>query len=111
MDITFSSEKLRDECTIERERLRTYGKIRGKALGRRMDDLNAADNLGVMRNLPGRCHVLTGDRAGQFALDVGQPYRLIFEPEHDPIPTLDDGGFDWDRITAIRILEVIDYHD
>lgn len=111
MDIIFANEKLRIECTNERERLRAYGKKRARALATRLDDLAAADNLTVMRTAPGHCLSLSGDRAGQFALDVSQPYRLIFVPEHDPIPTLDDGGMDWDRITAVRILEVVNYHE
>lgn len=112
MEIAFSTEKLKGQCTVERERFRAFGKIRGKALGRRLDDLEAADNLGVMRTLPGRCHLLTGDRAGQFAVDIGQPYRLIFVPNHDPVPVIeDDGSLDWDRITAITIIEVVDYHE
>ena len=36
--------------------------------------------------LPGRFHPLTGDRAGQFALDLDHPNRLILEPNHNPIP-------------------------
>lgn len=65
----------------------------------------------VSRLPPPRCHALTGDRAGQFAVTTTQQYRLIFEPANVPIPVLEDGGIDLAEITAIRILEVdIDYH-
>jgi proteic killer suppression protein len=37
--------------------------------------------------------------------------RLVFEPDHDPIPTLEDGGIDQSAVTRIKILEVVDYHD
>ena len=63
-----------------------------------------------MRLLPGRCHELTGDRAGQLALDLDHPYRLIFMPFHDPIPTKADGGLDWTAVTAVVIVGVEDYH-
>ena len=43
-------------------------------------------------------------------MDLAHPFRLIFVPNHDPIPLRDDGGIDRDRITAITITEVVDYH-
>lgn len=64
-----------------------------------------------MRALPGRCHALTGDLRGQFALDLDGPYRLIFEPAHDPLPVDGNGALDWSRVTAIRILRIGDYHN
>jgi len=64
-----------------------------------------------MRYLPGRCHELKGDRAGQLAVSLNEPYRLIFEPEHDPLPRTTNGGLDWQAVTAIRILDILDYHD
>lgn len=63
-----------------------------------------------MRFLPGRFHALSGTRAGQFALGLDGPYRLIFEPANDPVPRKDDGGLDLARITAVEIIEVVDYH-
>jgi proteic killer suppression protein len=43
-------------------------------------------------------------------MDLEFLYRLIFEPEHDPIPKRADGGLDWSAVTAIRILEIADTH-
>lgn len=37
-------------------------------------------------------------------------YRLVFTPDHDPVPLLDDGGIDRASVTAIRIEEIVDYH-
>ncbi len=74
-------------------------------------ELRAADTLADISMLPpARRHGLSGDRAGQFAVDVQHPFRLIFEPAHDPVPRKEDGGIDLARVTAIRILEVTDYH-
>ena len=72
--------------------------------------LAAAPNLSEMRNLPGRCHELTADRAGAFAVDLHQPWRLLFRPSEEPAPTKPDGGIDWQAIETITILEVVDYH-
>ena len=63
-----------------------------------------------MRELPGKCHELAGDRRGQLALSVGANYRLLFEPAHEPVPRKADGGLDWPKVTAIRVLGVEDYH-
>ncbi len=64
-----------------------------------------------MRALPqARCHELLGNRKGELAVDLKHPYRLIFEPANDPIPRKPDGGLDWTQVTAINILEVVDYH-
>lgn len=60
--------------------------------------------------MPGRCHQLTADRQGQFAVHLWGQFRLIFTPNHDPIPLLDGGGPDLEEITRISIKEVVDYH-
>jgi len=37
---------------------------------------------------------------------------MVFESANDPVPKKKDGGLDWSRVTAIRILELSeDYHD
>lgn len=60
---------------------------------------------------PGRCHELTeGQRSGQLSVDLDHPYRLIFVPNHDPVPKQPDGGLDWSQVTAIKILGVEDTH-
>lgn len=63
-----------------------------------------------MDGVPGKCHQLHADRAGEFAVNLWGPYRLIFEPNHDPLPLFDDGGIDKSKVTNIRIKEVDDYH-
>ena len=82
----------------------------GSRLARRLDDLRAAGCLEDLRHLPGRCHELHGDRKGQLAIDVKHPHRLIFQPAHDDVPRHEDGGLDWTNITAIRVIEITDYH-
>jgi proteic killer suppression protein len=51
-----------------------------------------------------------GERSGQLSLDLEHPYRLIFEPATDPLPTKLDGGLDWSEVRAVRILEIDDTH-
>lgn len=79
-------------------------------LRRRLDTLVAVDDLEMMRELPGRTHELKGSRQGQLSIDLDGPYRLIFEPAHNPVPQKEDSGLDWSQVTAIRILDVEDTH-
>lgn len=63
-----------------------------------------------MDGVPGACHQLHGDRAGDFAVNLWGAYRLVFVPDHDPSPLLADGGIDRAKVTRILIKEVVDYH-
>ena len=112
MDIIFKSSKLRKELSESRQTERRHGERRAKLLRSRLDSMAAADNLDHLRSLPQtNAHELTQNRAGQLAVDLDQPFRLIFEPANDPVPRKADGGLDWTQVTAVRILDVIDYHD
>lgn len=110
MEIYFADKKLENLCNDQAQFIRKHGRVRFDKLTNRLNDLKAAETLADMRYLPGRCHLLTGNLAGKFALDLDHPYRLIFEPNHQPIPLLADGGIDWNLITAVTILTIEDYH-
>jgi len=62
-----------------------------------------------MRGVAG-FHPLTADEAGRFAVALDGPYRLVFEPDHDPAPEQPAGGIDEAAVTKVRILKVVDYH-
>lgn len=111
MDIRFRSKKLEKVCCQKSRRIKGYGAECGKKLGQRLDELRAASNLGYIRTLPmARCHELKAKRKGQFSVDLKHPLRLIFEPDHDPVPTKPDGGIDWSSVTSITIIEIEDTH-
>lgn len=76
-----------------------------------LDDVSDMPTLAGMRKLPQhRCHELTEDRKGQLGANAQHPKRIIFRPFHSPIPRKEDGGLDWDKVTAVEILEIEDYH-
>ncbi len=110
MDIIFINKRLRKEFASHKKLVKNRGSQRARYIERRMKALQAADTLADMRSLPGRCHELREDRAGQLAVSLDGSYRLVFEPAHTPVPTKPDGGLDWSKVTAIRILEVVNYH-
>lgn len=110
VEITFNAAKLQKICNSDKELTKTFGSICGRRIKRRLDDLKAAKNLEALRNLPGRCHELSGDRQGQLTLDLEHPLRLVFEPTGD-FKKKDDGGLDWSSVTAVKVIEVEDTHD
>lgn len=110
MDIVFVNERAAAEFNSLKALSRSYGAENARRILKRLNELRAAENLETMRTLPGRCHELKHDRAGQLAIDVRHPYRLIFEPANEPVPRKADGGLDWAGVTSIRIIEVEDYH-
>lgn len=111
MEIYFSSKKLQKVCNSEKEMRAAFGKPLAERLQQRLAELKAADTLDDISRLPPvRCHELSQDRKGQLAVDLVQPKRLIFEPDHNPLPRKPDGGLDWPNITRIRVIEIVDYH-
>lgn len=112
MDIVFKTSKLLKECTDAKQMLKRHGPQRTKLLQKRLTELRAAAVLEDIFKLPqARCHELRGDRKGELAVDLDHPYRLIFEVANDPKPTKPDGGLDWTKTTAIRIIGIEDYHE
>lgn len=110
IEISWSSRKLEKTCSDDRQGSKHWGADHWKLLKRRLASLLGAPALADMDNAPGNCHQLTVDRSGDFAVHLWASYRLIFAPNHDPIPALDDGGVDKAKVTHITIKEVVDYH-
>jgi proteic killer suppression protein len=98
-------------CSKDRAMVRKWGPEMARKLRQRLAELRAADTLDDMRHVPSaRCHGLTRDRKGQLAVDLVHPRRLLFVPDHDPLPVKPDGGLDWTAVKKILVLSVEDYH-
>ena len=111
VEITFRDRSMQKACSSEKGSVKRWGAENARRIRQRLADLQAFSSLAdVPATPPFRCHPLKGERKGQFAIDVRQPYRLIFDIDHDPVPLLLDGGVDRARVTAIRVLSVEDYH-
>lgn len=111
MKIAFRTRKLQKVFNKADALKRAYGEGMAKVIMARMAVLKAACNLGLVPTTPpDRRHQLAGNRAGQFAVDLVHPRRLVFAADHDPVPRKDDGGIDTERVTAVTILEVADCH-
>jgi len=112
LDIIFKTNELEKACNGSKAGKRKFGAEMSRILRRRLDELRAATVLNDIRFIPqARCHELKGNRKGELAVDLYRQYRLIFEPANKPIPTKPDGGLDWTKVTAIKIIGVVDYHE
>ncbi len=110
MEISFKTSKLAKLCNSEKKLRGKYGPRMAGLIQQRLLDLDAAETLETMRNVPGRCHQLTEDLNGLFAVDLVHPDRLVFVPDHDPVPELGSGGVDWSQVTKIEVVGIGDYH-
>ncbi len=115
MDIVFRSNKLAKSFNEGSVLVKIHGKMRAKKIKLRMMELRAANSLMDFwppKSGPARCHEISkGYRYNRLSVDLDHPYRLIFKPNHDPVPLHDEGGLDWSCVTAITILGVEDTHE
>jgi proteic killer suppression protein len=111
MDIAFKNKTLKKVFNSEKILKKEFGSGKARLIMRRMAVLRSSPVLAeVPHTKPERRHELSGKRSGQFAVDLKQPYRLIFKPNHEILPRKKDGGINLTKITAIKILGVEDYH-
>ena len=98
MDIIYKNKKIEKICTDAKIAEKTYGKYMAAKIHQRIDEISAADSVEMMVHFHiGRCHSLTQNRKGQYAVDLIQPYRMVFEKIGE-------------EIQIANILEIIDYH-
>lgn len=109
MEIDIPDDDIRALCEQQRLAVRRLGAACARKLRSRLADLLAAAHVHEL--VAGRPHPLKGDRKGQFALDLHGGVRLVFEPNHTPVPCFADGGIDWAQVTQIIIVYIGDYHD
>lgn len=98
MLITYKSRMLMKICTQASVAEKKYGTRMAEKIHQRVDELSAADSVDMMVKFHiGRCHALSGNRKGQFALDLVHPYRLILAKRGE-------------EISLVEIQEIVDYH-
>jgi toxin HigB-1 len=100
MEIVFDGNVIRRKCA------RAEGRLK-----QRLDDIRAAASLSVLETLPGRYHALRADRSGEWACDLENPRRLVFRPVGDPLSISENGWLDTTKVTAVCMVEVVDYHE
>jgi proteic killer suppression protein len=111
MNLRFSSRKLERSVESFAAIKKHYG-TRAKLVYQRLDDLEMAVCLSDMCAISSaQCHELTADRAGEFAVSISPNHRIIFMPDHDPVPRKDGGGIELSKVDSIVIVAIgEDYH-
>ena len=100
MHIIYRTNKLQRQCTDAGEARRDYGQEMAVKLSQRIRELQAADSVDMLMQFRiGRCHALTGNLAGCYAMDLAQPYRLLFEKAEAK-----------NEIHVVKIVAIKDYH-
>jgi len=108
--ITFNDKRLEKLANNYKKCQREMGQTRARFYNKRLGDLRNACTLEDVRHLPGHYHELSGNRKGQWACDLDQPYRLVFTPHEKPIPTDNAGKYIWMEIKGVEIIEIANYH-
>ncbi len=110
MHIEFASNKLKRQMGSAAAMQKAYGD-RAKRLMMRLGVIKNATCLAdVPTDPPPRCHPLKGDYLGSYAVDISGNWRLIFEPIVASNGDAETSEPNPSEVTAIRILDVIDYH-
>jgi len=96
--ITYKNRKIEKVCTDAKTAEKTYGPEMAVKIHHRIEEIEAAETVEMMVQFYiGRCHPLTQNRRGQYAVDLVHPYRLVFSKT----------GKD---IQIANIIEIVDYH-
>jgi len=110
MEVTFAKSKLQKTCNSDSKLRGEHGPRMAELIRQRLASLENADCLEDFRVLPGRCHELVANLKGCLALDLVHPDRLVFRPDHDPLPVDGDGRLEWAKVTKVEIVAIGDYH-
>lgn len=98
LEITYKNRRIEKVCTDIKVSDKTYGNEMSNKIQMRIDQITAAETVEEMIQYHiGRCHSLTSNRKGQYAVDLVHPYRLIFEKHGE-------------QIQIAHIMEIVDYH-
>jgi len=114
MQVNYKNDKLQQLLNSLKELSRKFGEKTAKKLIVRRDLLSAVNHLGeVPHTPPVSCHELKGDKKGQFSIyaDKKSGVRIVFIPDHDPIPVKEDTGIALNLVTEVEIIFVGNYHD
>lgn len=98
MDIEFKNRTIRRVCEDASFAKKQHGSDMADKIHQRVDQIRAAESVEEMIKYKiGNCHQLKGNRSNQYAVDLVQPHRLIFEK-------IDS------KIQIVRIIEIVNYH-
>lgn len=99
MIIKFKTRKLEKCYTTHKKAVQTFGDQVARRYIQRINLIKATADIVELQELPAiRCHPLTGNRMGQYAINLTGFHRLIF--------TMEEGS-----LTVVCIEEVSKHYD
>jgi len=111
MEISYTNKQMQKLCTSEKEMQGKLGPRMAGVLKRQLAAIEAASTLEELWAVPQtRCHEMKGDRQRQISIDLVHPRRLYIVPDHDLVPTKEDGGLDRTAVTRVLIVGIDDPH-
>lgn len=98
MEVTYKNKRIKKVCTDKSVAQKQYGKRIAVVLAQRIMEIEASESVEMMIKFHiGRCHPLSSDRKGQYALDLVHPHRLVFSVKEE-------------KVQVAEIVEIVDYH-
>lgn len=111
MEIEYNSKKLRSFFIEEKKGRAAWGQLYVKII-QRHNEIQASPTLKDLYSIPAaKCEKLTGDRDGEYSVELNKNFRLIFEAVGDRESIAPKGVVDPIKVNKVKILEAkIDYH-
>lgn len=104
MKVEFADKDL-ERCAIDEAfAKRRLGAKRAEIYLKRLRSIESATDFKDLQNYPGSFHELVGNRKGQWACSLDQPYRLIMKGSEPDTVVI------WSEVDEAEILEIVDYH-
>lgn len=98
MDVEYKNAFLRKVCTDAAYAEKKFGTPMAEKIQQRIDEIQSASTIeDLIQYRIGRCHALTNNRKGQYAMDLVQAMRLVFTKKGN-------------EIQIAYITEIVDYH-
>ena len=111
MQISYRTSKLQRICDSDSQAKRQLGAENARKLRYRLSEIEATPTLAdLLAVSTAHCHDLKGNRAGEWAVSLQGPWRLVFVIAPDPLPRTAQGGVDLAAVVAVEIVGVEDYH-
>lgn len=104
--IAFDTQSIRQICEQEETAVNLLGADLARKLTNRLADLSAART--VRELIAGRPRPLDG--TDEYAVDIGDNYRLIFAANHVKNPAFSSCAIDWSKVRQIKILRIEGVH-
>lgn len=110
MNVEYKTKKLYKSVKDLKAIQKNYG-VRAKKVNQRKEEIESSPNMEVLKNVCPNCHPLTGDKEGQFAIEISGNHRITFKINHDEIPRIGNNQIDFSKVTDVKILHIgEDYH-